>query len=156
MVDSARYDNAVRHLGYDPNILTEDEKIRLIQESQRRLARVEVLPDGKLSPGQAASLNLARAIAGTKVHAAYIPPASDRVKTAGMYSRSSGEIFISAGQLQRGSSTVDTIIHELAHHTSGAEDLEEAHGRAMTEVAGRVVALTSQGTFDEQLKDVRW
>ena len=150
------YDNAVRHLGYNPKILSENEKMRLLQESQRRLAGLSVLTDNSLRPQQLASLNLARAIAGPRVYAANIPPASNKVRTAGMYSRSSGKIFISPDQLEHGSSTLDTIIHELAHHTGGAGDLEEAHKRAMAEVADNVVQYAHAGRFDELMREVTW
>jgi len=51
---------------------------------------------------------------------------------------------------------VDTVIHELAHHTSGAEDLEERHSAHMTRVAGFVVELTAQGKFDEMMRGITW
>ncbi len=133
-------DNAVRHLGYDPGSLSEEEKHRLIQDSQRRLAGVKPLPDSSLTPVQISSLSLARAIAKGKVYAANIPAASDRVKTAGMYSRSTREIYISPEQLERGREAVNTAIHELAHHTSGAEDGEIAHAAEISKLANQVVA----------------
>ena len=76
--------------------------------------------------------------------------------TAGMYGRSTEEVFISLDQLERGSTTVDTVVHELAHHTSGAEDLEEPHTRHMTIIAGYTVQLTHQGSFDELMREARW
>ena len=90
------------------------------------------------------------------MHAAIIPPASDRVRTAGMYSRTTGEIYIASDQLESARSTIDTVIHEIAHHTSGAEDLEQAHADAMTNIASRVVKETAGGKFDELLKEVTW
>ena len=73
-----------------------------------------------------------------------------------MYSRITQEIFIASDQLERGSATVDTVIHEIAHHTSGAEDLEQAHSSAMTQVAARVVKTTAAGDFDDLLKEALW
>ncbi|GAJ13315.1 unnamed protein product [marine sediment metagenome] len=70
-----------------------------------------------------------------------------------MYGRTTEEVYISADQLQHGRSTVDTVIHELAHHTTGAEDGEEAHNAEMTRLAGQVVEATAKGYFDEFLKD---
>jgi hypothetical protein len=64
-----------------------------------------------------------------------------------MYSRTTMEIYIAADQLERGRTTVDTVIHEIAHHTSGAEDLEEAHSEAMTRVAAKVVEMTHDITW---------
>ena len=162
---SDRLDGTVKHLDYAPvsiqwyvrdtlaRAITTDEE--LVSASQQRLREVETIPDERLTPRQAAHLRLARkivtyfhypVIAG--VYAAIIPPASDRVRTAGMYSRTTREIYIASDQLERGRSTIDTVIHEIAHHTSGAEDLEEGHSREMTHVAARVVELTAAGSFD--------
>jgi len=146
-----KYDNAIRHLGYNPVSLSEEEKVKLVGESQRRLAEVKPLPDTVLSPSQLSSLSLARAIAGEKVHAANIPPASDRVTTAGMYSRSTREIYISPAQLERGREAVSTTIHELAHHTSGAEDGEPEHKVEISKVANQVVVATKRGDYDQYL-----
>jgi len=148
---SSRYDNMVRHLGYDPSELNEEQKANLVQESQQRLAGVRPIPDGSLYPAQQASLSLARAIAKRRVYAAYLPPASDRVTTAGMYSRSTGEIYISPEQLEKGEKTVATAIHELAHHTSGAEDGEPEHAAEIANLANQVVAATRRGDYDKYL-----
>jgi hypothetical protein len=170
---SDRWDGTVRHLGYEPhtvNWLVQDTLAEavltdkdLVKASQERLREVEIIPDERLSRKQRAHLRLARAIADevcvTKVsgvHAAIIPPASDRVRTAGMYSRITMEIYIAADQLERGRATVDTVIHEIAHHTSGAEDLESAHADAMTRVAARVVEETHAGKFDDLMKEAEW
>jgi hypothetical protein len=53
--------------------------------------------------------------------------------------RNPQEIFIASDQPERGSATeVITVIHEIAHHTSGAEDLKQAHSPVITQVAARV------------------
>jgi 23S rRNA U2552 (ribose-2'-O)-methylase RlmE/FtsJ len=165
------WDGTVKHLGYTSvsvqwyvrdtlsRAITTDED--LVKASQERLREVEVIPDDRLTPRQLAHLRLARIIADrvcrikpvSGVHAAIIPPASDRVRTAGMYSRTTREVYIASHQLERGQSTVDTVIHELAHHTSGAEDLDEAHSAAMTRIAARVVELAAKGEFDDLIKE---
>jgi len=172
-----RWDNMVKHLGYTPHsvawmardtlsqAITTDKDI--IEASAERLREAEVIPENSLSLRQLAHLRLAREIVRQvtpdmtgvdvrAVHAAIIPPASDRVRTAGMYSRATEEIYIDVSQLERGSPTVDTVIHELAHHTSGAEDLEERHSAHMTRIAGYVVQFTHAGKFDELMKGVTW
>jgi 23S rRNA U2552 (ribose-2'-O)-methylase RlmE/FtsJ len=169
-----RWDGTVKHLGYHPvtvsyyvkdtlsKVILTDAK--LIKASQERLREAKVIPDNELTARQRAHINLARAIVQdtcryspiTAVHAALIPPASDRVRTAGMYGRITQEIFIASDQLERGSATVDTVIHEIAHHTSGAEDLDQAHSSAMTQVAARVVKATATGDFDDLLKEAVW
>jgi len=170
---SDRWDSIVKHLGYVSHsvawgveetlslAITTDKQ--LIKACQDRLREVKIIPVEELNERQKAHLELARAIADKVpftpvggVHAAIIPPASDRVRTAGMYSRSTTEIFISIEQLNRASTTVDTIIHELAHHTSGAEDLEDAHSNAMTAIAAKVVYLTAEEIFDGILKRCIW
>jgi hypothetical protein len=168
-----RWDGTVKHLGYISvgvqwtvrdtlsKAITTDEE--LVRASQERLREVEIIPDERLTPRQLAHLRLARKIASyfhypdiAGVHAAIIPPASDRVRTAGMYSRTTREVYIASDQLERGRGTIDTVIHEIAHHTSGAEDLEEGHSQAMTYVAARVIELTAAGRFDEELKEAVW
>jgi len=168
-----RWDGTVRHLGYEPvslgwnvqptlaKVIKTD--IALVKESQERLRGVQPVPDHRLSERQLAHLTLARAIAERfrfsrieGVHAAIIPPASDRMRTAGLYQRTTQEIFIAIDQLEKASWTVDTVIHEIAHHTSGAEDAEEAHNAEMPRVAATVVELTAAGRYDEILKEAIW
>ena len=114
-----------------------------------------------------AHLNLARSIASNvfytppSVHVAVIPPASDRVRTAGMYSTSTGEVYISLEMMERGKTMIDTLVHELAHHrqyrTMGeAEDLTPAHAESMTYIASQVVEAVARGKFDDLLGEVSW
>lgn len=174
---SDRWDNLVKHLGYVSvsvfyavkdtlsMAITTDED--LINASAERLREAEVIPDERLTPSQLAHLLLSREIVDKVTHymtgrkvkatlAAVIPPASDRVRTAGMYGMNTQEIYIDLKTLDRGSTTVDAIVHELAHHTSRAEDLEEKHSAHMTKIAGYVVQFTHGGEFDELMKDVMW
>ncbi|MEA3442096.1 MAG: hypothetical protein U9R04_01195, partial [Chloroflexota bacterium] len=168
------YDTMVTHLGYKSvgvqweareglaEAITVDKD--LIKASQERLSKVEIIPDTRLAPRQLANLGLARAITAevsrydgvAGVYAAIIPPASDRVRTAGMYAKETKTVYISANQLSGARTTVDTLVHELAHHQSQAEDLTEAHSAAMTSVAASVVQATAKGKFDEILKGVSW
>ncbi len=170
---AGRLDPMVRHLGYrTADVLwgvqdTLSKAIKtdstLVAESQEKLTGVKVVPDTQLSPLQQVHLRLARAIVQkvsnippSKVHAAIIPPASDRVRTAGMYSREGKEAFISLDQLEHARTTVDTVIHEVAHHTSGAEDLTEPHSSEMTSTAARVVEFTADGAFNTELEGAIW
>jgi len=174
----ARWDSMVKHLGYNSiglqwgvthclrQVITTDDE--LVAASQDKLRDVDTIADENLSPRQRACLELAREIARRitgwmsnpvmGVHAAMIPPASDRVRTSGMYVRPTQEVFLSADQLEHGRSTVDTVIHEIAHHTSGAEDGEEGHNQEMTKIAGQVVERTANGVFNDCLKleGFRW
>jgi hypothetical protein len=162
-----KWDAMVRHLGYSSvsvsfNVADAFRRVfkrdsDLISESQARLRDVDVIPDEKLSERERLNLILARAIVYDVarhrrvggVHAAIIPPASDRVRTAGLYGRSTEEIFIAADQLTRGRTAVDTTIHELAHHTTGAEDGEEAHNKELSRLGGKVVELTALKNYDD-------
>lgn len=170
---SSRWDGVVKHLGYASvqmmwsvegtlkRVITTDEE--LVRASQERLREVEVVPDLELSPLQFTHLKLARKIAQmwryppiVGVHAAIIPPASDRVRTAGLYQRTTAVIYISLEQLDTARKTVDTIIHEIAHHTSGEEDGHPDHNLAMTQVAARIVHAAAEGQFAEELKGAQW
>ncbi len=171
---SDRWDNMVKHLGYTSHSVTMNVQTTLskaittdkdlIDVSTERLRDAEIIPDDTLTATQLVHLELARAIASSfpstpyvrGVFASLIPPASDRMRTAGMYGQNTQEIYIDLSQLDRGDKTVDTVIHELAHHTSGAEDLTEAHASHMTRLASYVVNLTHEGRFDELMKDVTW
>ncbi len=173
-----RWDGMVKHLGYTPvslqwgvkdalsTVITNDDA--LIQESQERLRETKALPDDKLTPKALAHLKLARAIATWfdvhKVYASIIPPASDRVRTAGLYDHALEEIILHLETLESGKRTVDAVIHELGHHKAYkktgdiklAEDLQPAHSGAMTEVAARVVEMVAAGRVDEYLKEAVW
>ncbi|MBI2852918.1 MAG: hypothetical protein HYX84_07450 [Chloroflexi bacterium] len=167
----------VSHLGYQSvglhwgvrdalaRAVTTDSDI--VKQSQERLREVEVIPEQRLQPHHFTHLKLARAIAAKvfytppPVHVAVIPPASDRVRTAGMYSTRTGEVYISMEMMERGRTMVDTLVHELAHHRQyrtyrEAEDLTPAHAEAMTNIAAQVVEETAKGTFDDLLKEVTW
>lgn len=174
---NAKWDGTVKHLGYKSvsmgygsrealkNVIKSDQT--LIDESQDKLRDVAVMPDNKLTPRQLASLNLARKVIELSsnvwnvvrgVHAGIIPPASDRVRTAGLYSRTTQEIFIATDQLEYGHTAVDVSIHELAHHTSQAEDAEKAHYDEISRLAGIVVSYAAKNRFDEQIAapDFHW
>ncbi len=172
-------DNVIKHLGYRSvslswgvkdvlsQVISTDKVIKDL--SQEKLRETEVIPDEKLDFRQASHLKLARAIAsrifGTRqvsgVYGAIIPPASDRVRTAGMYGTTTQSIYISLDMLFKGRNTVDTLIHEMGHHRQWqqkreAEDLTESHAEAMTQIAARVIEYLSKGEFDDYLKEVSW
>ncbi len=168
-----KLDKTVEHLGYHSISISNEElanlgrsiptDIHIIKEAQRRLRETEVIPDNKLSPRQLAHLNLARAIAGSSdkpisgVYAAIIPPASDRVKTAGVYGTQNKAIYISPEILDRGHSTVDTLVHELGHHRQSVkEDLTPEHALAMTSIADNLIIAVNEGSLDPLLKDIKW
>ena len=173
-----RWDGMVKHLGYTSvslqwgvrdalsTVITNDGA--LIQESQDRLRETKVLPDDTLTARARTHLELARAIATWfgiyKVYASIIPPASDRVRTAGLYDHTLEEIILHLETLESARRTVDAVIHELGHHraykTTGdirlAEDLQPPHSEAMTVVGARVVEMVADRRLDPYLKDAVW
>jgi hypothetical protein len=173
-----RWDGMVKHLGYtsvslqwgvkDALSMAITNDGALIQESQERLRETKVLPDDRLTVRAMTHLELARAIATWfgvhKVYASIIPPASDRVRTAGLYDNALEEIILHLETLESARRTVDAVIHELGHHkaykTTGdiklAEDLQPSHSEAMTVVAARVVEMVSDRRLDNYLKGAVW
>jgi len=175
---SEKHDKAVEHLGYHSVSLSDDEislletkvptDIEVINESQNRLRETKIIPDDQLSPLQLAHLNLARAIAKgvgcippAGIHAAVIPPASDRVRTAGLYGTKSGALYLSIDMLSKGRDAFDTLVHELGHHrqfsSSGeAEDLTPSHAEAMTDIAEKLIQGLNSGEYDKLLVDTQY
>ena len=176
---SDRWDGMVKHIGYTSvsvqwgvkdvlsTAITTDKE--LVSRSQEALRETKVVPESSLTKIAWAHLKLARAIASyfsdvAGVHAAVIPPASDRTRTAGIYDRGTQEIMLHLETLERASKTVDAMVHELGHHIANmrvddpmkAEDLQPAHTEAMTYVAARVFSLASEKKFDEYLKEAIW
>lgn len=171
-----RLDGMVKHLGYQS--VSVDQRIRdkltrvittdkeLIKRSQQQLRKTQIIPDEKLEYCQLTHIKLSRVITAyvfnipPQVFVAIIPPASDRVRTAGMYA-TSGAVYISLEMIERGRSMIDTLVHELAHHkqycsTGIANDLTATHFQAMTDIASEVVRLVTDGELDYLLKEVVW
>ena len=78
-----------------------------------------------------------------------------------MYGTTSNAIYISLEMLYKGRDTVDTLIHEMAHHQQWrqsveAEDLTESHAAAMTSIAAGVIERLAKGEFNEYLEEVSW
>ncbi len=172
-----RLDSMVKHLGY--NSVSVQDRVydtlsraimtdrQLVQISQERLREVEIIPDDHLDSVSLKHLKLARAIATNifptppPVYVANIPPASDRVRTAGMYSPKTGEVYISSEMMARCRTMIDTLVHELAHHRQyiiygEAGDLTPSHAECMTHIATNVVEITSKRELDNFLKGVIW
>jgi len=174
-----KWDGLVKHLGYQSvsvlhsvrdtlsRAITTDRE--LIRASQERLREVEIVPDDCLDPVPLTHLKLAREI--TKrvfpysppagVYAASIPPASDRTRTAGLYSTATSEVYIAMEQMPRCRKVIDTLVHELAHHrqyrsTGEADDLTPIHMEAMQAIAADVVKITALSELDYLFKEVTW
>lgn len=171
---SEKHDKAVEHLGYHSVNLSADEiaslekkiptDVEVISDSQNRLRETKIVMDDHLSPVQLVHLNLARAIAKgvgcmppAGIHAAIIPPASDRVRTAGLYGTKSGALYLSIDMLSRGRDAFDTLVHEMGHHRQfssigEAEDLTPGHAAAMKDIAEKLIKGLNSGDYDKLLK----
>lgn len=165
-------DRSVNHLNYRSVSLKYNVKWavaeviktdrQLIDESQEKLAEVEIIPDKELSPRELIHLECARELIKNMpdwmgypkgTYAAVIPPASNRTRTAGLYSKPLKLIYIDLHQLSNFERTIDTLDHEYAHHTSQAEDLEERHVLAISAVASQIAREVAGGVIDKYLED---
>lgn len=120
---------------------------------------ISVIPDDMLNEHQRNNLNLARQIARSygvyHVSAAKISTDNHR-NIVGVYSVRSESIYISPVQLMRARDTVDTIIHELAHHVSHAYDWTEEYKRSLITVADNIIIKCEAGEYDRALTNVVW
>jgi hypothetical protein len=135
--------------------------LEVAREVQKRLSGVEVIPEERLSPKQRAHLAMAREIArhyysNVTVHAALIPEAAPGARTEGMYDRQRREIFIALKPLESATTTFDVLIHELAHHSSMADDLTPEHAAEMTRIASNIIRDMRAGKFDHVVKEAVW
>ena len=169
---NAASDPTVRHLGYRSQsvnyavqyslseVLRTDKS--LLKASQEKLREVKVIPDDELAAEEGMYLTMARTIVdklsyGVQgVHAAIIPPASDRVRTAGLYGKTSRQIFLSPDKLVSGRDVIDVTVHEVAHFTSQADDGQPKHYEEISRLAGMVAKYTAEGAFDKYLEDPRF
>ena len=168
-----KLDGMVRHLGYRSvsgtlsGVITTDRD--LVRASQERLRDTEIVPDERLEPVSYTHLKLAREITGrvfplappVGVYAAIIPPASDRVRTAGLYSITTSEVYIDMAQMSRLHNVIDTLVHELAHHrqfrrTGEADDLTPVHMESMQWVAAEVVKIAALSELEPLFREVTW
>jgi hypothetical protein len=115
---------------------------------------IRTIPDNKLSSLQKSHLELARRIAEkVPVYPANI---TNSVRIIGAYKVHSGPIYIDPERLKRLSTTVNTTIHEKAHHISQADDGTIAHDKAISEISHQLAKDVSEGKIDKYLADVVW
>jgi hypothetical protein len=158
------------HLGYKSISLPYDVStalqmiiptdISVVKNMIDELRGTKIIPDKELTYSQMLNLTLARQISRVivysdiKVYAAIIPNiGSETGFTEGFYDTVLKEIYLLPSVIEKGSSTVDVIIHEAAHAYSNASDLTPNHAAAMTRIASVVFRMVSKGDFDKILKD---
>lgn len=115
--------------------------------------KINVLPESTLTPRQIVHLRIARTVAGITVYPADL---HNSVKIIGAYRQYGGPIYIAPERLKRLSTTMNTTIHELAHHVSQAGDGTSAHSRAIKQTSDKVAARASSGELDKYLGDAVW
>lgn len=113
------------------------------------------IPESRLTLQQREHLRLARTISYRPVVPAHLK-GDEGVHVIGAYRIWSGVIYVTPGRLDRARSTVDTTIHELAHHESMADDGTQAHDRAIAQVSARVAEKAGTGAYDKVLVDAVW
>lgn len=165
---SPSLDYTVTHLGYqsvdsdDPGLPSD---IEVINDAQIALAEAVTLPDNELTPQEGASLALARAIISkcaasplAGVHAGKLPAASPFCRTAGIYDRSRKLVMEDVSQLLKARDAVDTAIHEVSHHNSGADDGDPRHQAEVNRVVECAIATVQRGDLDHYLanQSLRW
>ncbi|MFH1765968.1 MAG: hypothetical protein ABIF09_17410 [Gemmatimonadota bacterium] len=166
---NAMLNGLTRHLGYEPvglvysitdifgGVIKTD--MSLLEESQVRLSEAEIIPDEQLEPKQRSILRACRILAklltsGVRgVYAAHLPAASDMVTTSGLYSKSTQGIYLSMGSLASGRSGFHTLIHEVAHHTSGADDADPRHLEAISELGVEAIYRAVRGDLRDAFDD---
>jgi len=116
--------------------------------------RINVLPEVKLSEVQLTHLRIARVVAnGLKVFPARI---HNSVEIIGAYRLNRGPIYIVPQRLERLNTTMNTCIHELAHHETQAADGTIAHDEAVARITVQVAKNAEEGKYDSLLKNALW
>lgn len=116
--------------------------------------KINVLPESTLTPQQIVHLRIARFVASEVT--VYPADLHDSVKIIGAYRQYGGPIYIAPGRLQKLSTSMNTCIHELAHHVSQANDGTRAHNQAISEITTHVTKEAKEGKYDSMLREARW
>jgi len=115
---------------------------------------IKTIPDDKLTDLQRTHLQVARELSGNvKVHPAEL---TDHVKILGAYRSPFGPIYINPGRLTKLRWTINTTIHELAHHRSQAGDGTKLHDSYIGKVTHEVTEIAENGGLDDRLIGVEW
>jgi hypothetical protein len=115
---------------------------------------IKAIPEKELIPLQKTHLEVARQVAqGVEVKPALL---INSVRIIGAYHPWSGPIYIAPQRLGRLRFTMNTTIHELAHHQSQAGDGTLAHERAISAITDQVAAQAAAGHFDRLLVEAVW
>jgi len=115
---------------------------------------IKVLPEDGLTSLQKNHLQVARELAGN----VRVQPAElkNHVKILGAYRCPTGPIFINPERLTKLRWTINTTIHELAHHRSQAGDGTRLHDSYIGKVTHEVTTIAESGKIDDHLTGAVW
>lgn len=115
---------------------------------------IVVLSESKLTSLQKTHLQVSRELAkGVKVFPADL---HNHLKILGAYKCPSGPIYISPERLGKLRWTINTTVHELAHHRSQANDGTKMHDDFIGKVTHEVTTIANSGRIDEGLTGAEW
>jgi len=115
---------------------------------------IKTIPDDKLTDLQRLHLQVARELSGNvKVHPAEL---KNHVKILGAYRSPVGPIYINPERLTKLRWTINTTIHELAHHRSQAGDGTRLHDSYIGKVTHEVTTIAESGKIDDHLTGAMW
>lgn len=125
------------------------------------IAPPEIIPDSNLTPTELAHLGFAREMASSlckevRVYA-YKPEfdAQEDGDIIALYSTGSRRVYIRPHRLREGGlAIVDTVAHELGHHTSGADDGTSEHTEGVRRIGILLAQKLKDGAFDGVLVGV--
>ena len=129
------------------------------------ITNVNILSDDKLSEKQMKHLAIAREIASwynsdrirvSRVVAAEVTVQERGVTIDGLYSTATKSIYLAPHVLQYIDDTVDTHIHEIAHHRTQAPDGTKVHEDEIEKISQDVIDHIKSGALFGKLKNVAW
>jgi len=129
------------------------------------ITSVELVSESRLSKQQATHLKVARLVAAwynsdeiriSRVVAAKVTVLERGVMIDGLYSTYTKTVYLAPHVLEYIDTTIDTLIHEIAHHRTQAPDGAKVHEDEIENVSQRVINEIKSGTLYGKLKGVAW
>ena len=115
---------------------------------------VDIVPETQLTATQRTHLKVARQVArGVPTYPARMHNSAIII---GGYKLSSGPIYIAPQRLHKLSTTMNTTIHELAHHVSQSGDNTRAHNEAIKKLSAEIAEKAKKGEYDKYLNGAVW
>ena len=111
--------------------------------------------ESKLTRTQLAHLVVARALA-SGLYGAEVIPANLPYPVVAAWEVGTKRVFIHPIRLDKLSTTVNSVVHETGHLSSGFDDGTKGHTNAMESVSNILAGLVNSGKLDELLTKVVW